>query len=680
MLRWNSRFSLKNQTAKRGAERVLLTVFLFLISSMIVIAGCGNTLLAIGALGGCVYDNTTIEEDLSDIDLSGYVADPEGAHGIIAESGFMEYGYSEDAASAVDFGIYLYLYNPGGRVISLRPDASSVNMAVEYNVDGEPIAYNNVGLTILDHTPDHLLYKCRITDGAAVYERAHAYAQAHAGVRRYDIAGIQIWYMGEDGVTELENAEDERVARTYYCSGYAAGYGAGEVAESTLEICEARQTVIELDVRQTYWRSEYINQNGVDHRNQVTSVYFSIPEAVAERYGDLYAVTASWDERRTSPVIVTNDEAIYQDVLPRIGTTGTGGVYSIYDRYIPSGGGPVAAEWAYNPYDGAGLGDYFAAEVQDTTPVGWVFHKDEKNILNAKIATSEMLQWASTYGYADYLFTDDVGAGRTYGQQTHTYYADEPFDLLTFNEEASGWDKFAAGWKEFWSFGAQSYDWGDANTTVDPIHRVTEDDFGETAGESADNLFINDLDYESFREFYDSEKSDSAVYLFRFAVTDYYSAKQWVARSNTDIYSDYGSTYMARESVFLNFDVIALTFHNEGDLTILPVVADPVNIISGIDPPLVSGISWLVVIIMAVVILALIALLIVSIAKSWRAPIVMLILVLTTVAIRLLIGYMSGYIPIFTEWIIWSNVACAVAVGLFLIVCIAKIIRRSRKR
>ena len=48
-------------TAKRGAERVLLTVFLFLISSMIVIAGCGNTLLAIGALGGCVYDNTTIE-------------------------------------------------------------------------------------------------------------------------------------------------------------------------------------------------------------------------------------------------------------------------------------------------------------------------------------------------------------------------------------------------------------------------------------------------------------------------------------------------------------------------------------------------------------------------------------------------------------------------------------------
>lgn len=585
---WNSRFSLKDQTAKRGAERVLLAVFC-VFCALLVAAGAGaSTFLPAMAAEYTAYDRTAIEDDLRGVDISAYPADENGRHFLLDDVGFMEYGYSESSFITENyFGIYFYVYNPTEREVSTRAGANVVNMATAYDEEGEPTNYENVPITVLDCTDNHRFYKFRITDGDTVLRRAQAYAKAHDGVRRYDVAGIQLWFLGENG-TENDNAEDESVARTYTCTGYAAGCGPDADAESSLNIHEERLTVVELDVGQTYWRSDSINQNGANHYNQINSVYFAIPEEAVVKYGELWGVKCAWDERRTSPVIVTNRQDIYDEVNAHLGTTGSGSAHSIYDQY--QGATFMTAAWGYNPYDGGGIPST-GVHVGDTTPVGWVFKTNSDNVLEAQISSADMLAWASSHGFANYLFTRDVDEGRTYGEQEHTFYADEPFDLLTFNATASGWDKFALGWKQFWSFGSEVYDWGDGNRSIDPIKRVTEADFSGTEEINADNLYVHDLDYGTFKAYYDAHKED-AVYLLRFAVTDYYAATQWIANAKSSFYNDYGSTYMARETVFLDFEIIELTFNKDGDLTVLPAVMSPIDIISGIDPPKYDAFDW----------------------------------------------------------------------------------------
>ena len=64
---------------------------------------------------------------------------------------------------------------------------------------------------------------------------------------------------------------------------------------------------------------------------------------------------------------------------------------------------------------------------------------------------------------------------------------------------------------------------------------------------------------------------------------------------------------MARETVFLNFDIIELTFKMEdGTETVLGVVADPIDIIAGIDPPRVTDNRWWIYAVAAIGVLAVI--------------------------------------------------------------------------
>ncbi len=62
-----------------------------------------------------------------------------------------------------------------------------------------------------------------------------------------------------------------------------------------------------------------------------------------------------------------------------------------------------------------------------------------------------MKDWIYSHDKASYLFAERMDEGRTKGYQEHTFTADEPFDMLTFNQTASGWDKFCLNWQAFWT-------------------------------------------------------------------------------------------------------------------------------------------------------------------------------------------------------------------------------------
>ena len=475
------------------------------------------------------YDKTSIEDDLKGVDLSAYKKDEAGEAQLINELGFMEYAYSEDAAvSRKYYGLYFYVYNPRTLTLSTRSGANVVNMAVTYDAAGEPTGYANLSLTYLDCTDDGLFYKFRLSDPSAAYSRAKAYAAAH-GKRRYDIAGIQLWEAGK------QNAEDHAVSKTFTVTGYASGCASDPDAESTLDIRGTQINVIELELHGTTYRFPYINENGAGHQNQIDSVYFAIDKGFNEKYGKLYRVKCCWDEQKTTPIIVTNRQEVYDDVLAHLGTDGSGGEYHIYDRYSATtmGTSVANAAWAYN------LGNVLAP----VKPyVGYVFKSEEKNITDADITSAEMKKWIYGHEGADYLFLDSVDEGRTKGYQEHTFTADEPFNMLTFNQTASGWDKFSLNWQKFWT--GKSWDFGpEQQDPVDPIRLIGDSDFTGNDTADAQNLFVHKNDFEEFERFYDDNKSTKNVFLLRFAVTDYYSNLQTVFGSGFFSTADDDSTY-----------------------------------------------------------------------------------------------------------------------------------------
>ena len=321
------------------AEKIKNTVKagLVLALSFLLFIGTGAApATAVRAEALNAYDQTRIEDDLKEVDLSGYPKDESALHCLIDGAGFMEYGYSNDMQLSTQYyGVYFYLYNPSERVISTRTRANVANMAVAYNAAGEPTEYANIDLIVLDHTENHRFYKLRATDASALLRREKEYAAAHGGERRYDVAGVQVWFEGDRNATDSRpgsaTEEDrEGVSITYFCTGYAAGCGAGE--ESTLAIRSKKLDSVKLDVHHTYYRADpKTTGDKMTKATTLTSVYFSVPKRYMSTYGKLQIIKAEWWEYHTAPVFVVKSSEIEQAMKPYLGYT----VQGTYEEKIP---------------------------------------------------------------------------------------------------------------------------------------------------------------------------------------------------------------------------------------------------------------------------------------------------------------------------------------------------------
>lgn len=639
-----------------------MAVFCIFVALLIAVGAGASTLLPAMAAEFTAYDRSSIEDDLRDVDISAYPADENGRHFLMDDVGFMEYGYSE-SSFIVDnyFGIYLYVYNPTEREVSTRAGANVVNMATAYDAEGEPTAYENVPITVLDYTDNHRFYKFRITDGAAVYERAHAYAQAHGGVRRYDIAGIQLWFTGDQNATDSFTERGEKSV-TYRCTGYAAGCGENGNEESTLNIERDKLESVELDVQHTFWRTQ-TSSLGYGHQNQLDTVYFTVPQRFFDEYGELQRILAEWWEYKTKKMLVTSNEAFYNDMQQYIGyqlpvleedlTTDAYDHAVVAGRFDPNihlrisstfnGEVPEDCEWNYKA-QGIRAPDWEPYEympalyyIFGTTNWGDIEAYDPyADIVSSGGITSSELE-AYIFGYdktfdsgklnvkdgkvisAD-LFEEDIDESRKVDnergkiQMGYSYY---DFDIDEDVQEIVSWEDGDPNW---WETGTEYGFWemwfGDipeeTGRTFAPIYIPKAEDFSGTPAEIADRLMCQESDVERLRAAYETD--GEVLVMFRFAVSDYYTADAMLERGSyyddrldqtdppelQDYVWDYkreengamsadaritGEAYLAQQSVFLNFDIIQLTFNDKGDMTIIPVVANPIDIINPITPP-----------------------------------------------------------------------------------------------
>ena len=543
------------------------------------------------------YEHTDVLDDLSGaviggkpFDVRDYPFDERGKPQIVA---FAEYGYSFYADNQGDYGLYVYVYNPQGQAIDTDTDRNKISLA--YGGQENWTKYN---LEFLDYSSDAgyegLFYKFRVDIAENRAEMLDALVQSE---RSYEISELELSV--KNTVTAYP------CMQTYTYSGYAEGYGP-ELSEGSTLACTADgfEKYLNLDVHPTYYRPEGTNGENDYTQDSLHSVYFSVPKSVVEEYGGLSAVHATWLDAVLAPVLVTGNKDAYDAILPYLGQDigqNTDALEYAYvgDAEFGATGGFGETGWGgvygYNfPEAWMGLGGDGVINSTDrvVSVLYWLFYAGEgensadEYALSSEAIEEKLVELTEQYGgelvnnrYSRVLF-DSVAEEFT----EINIAAEFEYDLRNEVLGSSWWDKL-------WGI---THDESAAFDGIKAIYEVQEGDFVIRDNvldteETADNLYIAPEDVEAFKEFYDENKADSVVYLFRYQVSDYISAEASLFEPDNFIGNAWSQTdtnaYFAQETVNLDFDIIDVTFTKDGVSTVIPVVSDPIDNIPGITPP-----------------------------------------------------------------------------------------------
>lgn len=606
-----------------GMKKKSIAIFTFLLLLCTVMtSGWGTLTPTISASAITVteneFDNTKVEEDLSDLDLSAYPKDKNKAPALI-EGGFVEYCYTDNVFKKSNYGLYLYVYNPDQTEYSVRGGANVVNMAISYDENGNPNEYSNKALKYLGKSTgeyENLFYKFKLEDVSDIFPIVTDYNKQF-NERRYDISGIQLYEKGSS------NAKEYGVSYTYRYSGYSKGYDEESEEISTLKCNGEKLETVQLKVKHTFYRSQ-TSALGAGHQNQLDTVYFAVPNRLLAEYGKLQRIKAEWYEYKTKEIVVTSNTDFYNAANPYIGVKIGGEANSTgqyeYDEDIPyslginagdAGGGAYMAKWGWN----LGTGYFHPA----CNVLYYLFHVNDISNYDpyaditeiGGVTSNALYDWIKNYDKsyengklpikdgsisAD-LFEDDIDESRKIDnkhgkiQKGYSYYDfDADVDLQTLTSWSDTKPSFWDNWLNFGLGAAFTGGPEEESKTVAPIQILKNEDISGTDSEISERLLVNYSDVARLKTFYNkAEAEGNAVVLFRFATSDYYAEAADIIELNKGLlWSDKhteGQVYIARESVFFDFDIIQLTFNKNGEQTIIAAVSDPIDIVNAITPP-----------------------------------------------------------------------------------------------
>ena len=586
-------------------------IVILLLAVMLCTSLYGASALAVEATDGN-FDDSYVLTDLSNalvfnkpFDISDYPKDEKGELRLLE---FTEWCFSTKFDLRYNYGLYLYVYNPQCLVF-VDNMLNKIEIATEYNVEGEPIKYEKFNLKICNATADNLFYKLKVCNTNKIQDRV----SIHPNERQYDVAGLELATVG------ATNAHDYKVGGTWVYTGYAQGCHASSEEESTLEWEIKSLTTIELsDLNFTVYRT-WQNTTWAD---QLTSVYFSVPDTIVRDYDVLYSIQAETYQYLTAPIFCVYDRAIwgenallcdyeqlYKDLWAQRGIPNPKSKNKDHDRILCWDEMPGDAGEAWGYFSCYNTKDNLTERTLDT--LAWIFQVSEKE--DFSVTSDRLMKYMTAYSnefgkeingkYSKDLFSDFY----------YAYYQDYPEvknGYLPLDIDISGeFDFSLVGATSKYDFWKALFGKWNGNAETEPITPIVEVTYSELSGLSNEQIsekyFVNLSDVGKFKEFVRNQ-TERRTYLFRFAKSDYYT---------TPVANNYGIVgYMAQEVAYLDFDIISMGYSRDGVVTIIPVVCNPIDIIGGVEPgkDIKSGLD-LVKLILGIIIVVLVILLVVKI-------------------------------------------------------------------
>ena len=571
--------------------------------------------------GNLEFDKTNVMDDLENTTIDGvsfdvkdYSFDEKRDTDMLL---FAEYCYSFYTNKQGNYSLYVYVYNPQGLVFDTHSNRNAIELSV-----GDTSDYVKYPLQYLNKSEltnyEGLFYKFKVyltgEQKSAVLEKLNS------SERFYHISGIELLEEGET------NSRDWNVNSEYRYSGYANGYGSASGGESdtlTYTKKQGETALITSDyIGQTYYRPDGNNGKNNYTYDTLQSVYFSVPNDLTEKYGTLSEVRAEWLKVVTSWGLVTGGDTKYYDFFKKlvgVDTTQFSAVVDAYiyallstninDRifaYLPRSGthGSIPYDeeipWlSYLFYAGSGDNSASTYEVSSESLLQWMtdyhgdydFDRTENFVVETGDGVLDTVTNCNTPYDGEYLTVD--GSTYAYSKALFSSWADEktiadisnevnPDLSLTENEIGQSW------WESIWG----DYHTVSSNTFdgIEGIKEVTADDFKADSYETCENLYISEIDYDDFKDFYDrSVAAERTVYLLRFDVGEYVTTQVGQGEWDNDglVTGINGDTnaYIFKTTAYLGFDIIQLTYDNGTQKFVIPVVQSPIDVISGTTPP-----------------------------------------------------------------------------------------------
>ena len=573
-----------------------------------VMGGQGNLSAFAATDVQTVYENTNVLDDLEGSTIGGKTFDiadyPHNGNGKPQLISLAEFCYSYYADKQGDFGLYAYVYNPQDIAFDMATDRNQIQLTY-----GDKTSFSKYTLEFLNYSQragyEGRFYKFKVKLSDA--QRSAILKELNENERVYSVSGIELSYKGI--VTEYP------CGQTYTYTGFAEGYGS-ELAQGDTLSCKVDgfDRYLTLDVRSTYYRPEGTNGEAYE-RDTLHSVYFSVPNKIIEEYGEMTAVHATWLNALTTPIFVTGNQDVYNAILPYLGQTVDGGDFTyanedsspvpyalIASKYIESASWNNAAySLSYMSYN---ANRKYTQSDTELPELFYCFLADGGDADSYTLSAETLLgnQQEGIKGYFE-SYTEEHGGALINDRFSEglfesvassftdvTISKDDTFDLTDEVISQNLWQKFVGGGYNV--SGTNSY-------TVSAIKKVEDGDFKSSVSETCLALYIDESDFESFRECFNTAKEkDETVYLFRYYQSDYtcYEVAEY-ARGEGDwtiLGTNFGyeivdsNAYLCQMWVQLDFDIIDLTFTKDDVATVIPVVMSPMDLAADGDFPIIT--------------------------------------------------------------------------------------------
>jgi len=227
-------------------------------------------------------------------------------------------------------------------------------------------------------------------------------------------------------------------------------------------------------------------------------------------------------------------------------------------------------------------GEPFGGGVSSATLSNWIFNYNHRfGSLNNQFLSVRDRQIPREL-FSQTLCRVSIEQGRTPGHQLRDIDAEgSAFDLMRSEHHNTAWQRF-------WGNHGHSTIVEDRRN-ISPIFKIEDTSvFSGYAVNVANDLLIHYNDVATIRQFNaTANANDETTFLFRFAQTEYFARAATVSRGDNIWFwqNHEGEAYIARATAFFDFDIISLTFNHQGELTVIPVVSSPQDIIPEITPP-----------------------------------------------------------------------------------------------
>lgn len=558
-----------------------LCIFSSLLDNSIVFAASAGI-----ANSGVLEDLEGSTIDGEAFDISDYNFDTTKDLRILA---FIEYGYTFKPDKRNNYALYVYIYNPQGLAFDDDSALNYIQMSyVGDNYSKYPLRFIDKSMTA-GYEGMFYKYEISLTDT----QRQSMFESLNSNAREYKVSGIELLKEGGYNATEFE------VANVYTYSGYAKGYGPDAATDDTLKCSSNGIETLTLNVHGAAYTPDGTNGENNYTQDMLHSVYFAVPNYIVNKYGGISKIWAKWLNAVTKPIFVTDNQEVYNALLPDVGETIP--AHKDYRETQPYGFRSDIA--IYNAPAGTMTGEeinalYYLFLANDENSF---VNDDEQYVLNG----DEVLDYMREYSDNHLVTGADPGVGyKKYRAELFSQYdteytkveveADDNYSLTNEKLTQTFWEKI------FGLQGTQVID--SAFENVNAIYKVKASDMTGDPATVCENLYINESYYDEFKSFYyDAVANGKTVFLFRYYQSEYKcdvaDVEKWVGTLlQPDLYRVVdGKHYVAQTHVTIDFDIIKVRFTKGQVNTDIPVVMSPIDIVPDLEPPVVDYFDWMTV-------------------------------------------------------------------------------------